>query len=117
LYADPLIDKIYSNFIDNSLRPGERVTTIRFSCERSDKGVIIVYEDNGVGVQDSDKEKIFRKGFGKHTGLGLFLAREIHAITNLTIRETGTLGEGVRLEIFVPTGQFRIPSWYPGELF
>jgi hypothetical protein len=42
------------------------------------------------GTPPSLKETIFEKGFGKHTGFGLFLVREILAITGISIRETGT---------------------------
>jgi signal transduction histidine kinase len=59
-------------------------------------------EDNGVGIPEKDKEKIFEQGYGKHTGLGLFLAKEILAITGISIRETGTPGTGARFEILVP---------------
>ena len=42
------------------------------------------------------KEQIFERGFGKHTGLGLFLVREILALSGITIRETGGAGRGAR---------------------
>ena len=69
---------------------------------------MITYEDNGTGIPAEDKEHIFGKGFGKHTGLGLFLTREILAITNITIRENGEPGKGVRFEILVPVDMYRI---------
>jgi len=71
--------------------------------------LIIVYEDDGVGIPPEEKEKIFRKGFGKHTGLGMFLIKEILAITGMTIREVGTYGQGVQFEIRVPSDRFRFP--------
>ncbi len=64
-------------------------------------------EDNGIGIQHQYYEKIFNQGFGKNTGLGLFLAHEILAITHMKIRETGDPGEGARFEITVPTGMWR----------
>ncbi len=48
---------------------------------------IIVCEDDGDGIPDDKKEMIFEKNFGKNTGLGLFLAREILSITGITIQE------------------------------
>jgi signal transduction histidine kinase len=69
--------------------------------------MLIVVEDNGVGIPVDDKEKIFEKGFGKNTGYGLFLVREILAITGLTIRETGFSGTGARFEIRVPEEGYR----------
>jgi signal transduction histidine kinase len=59
---------------------------------------------------DEDKKKLFRKGFGKHTGLGLFLSREILAITGITIAENGIPGKGARFEITVPDGNHRIST-------
>jgi signal transduction histidine kinase len=43
----------------------------------------------------------------KNTGLGLFLSREILAITGITITENGTPGKGARFEITVPEGMYR----------
>ncbi|MDD1681346.1 MAG: sensor histidine kinase, partial [Methanoregula sp.] len=45
---------------------------------------------------------------GKGTGWGLFLAREILAVTGMTITETGEPGKGVRFEIILPPGSFRM---------
>jgi len=66
-----------------------------------------VYEDDGAGVNETNKERIFEKGFGKNTGLGLFLTREILSITSLSIKESGEFGKGARFEILVPKGKYR----------
>ena len=107
IFADPLIVKVFFNLMENSQRHGERVTVMNFSAMETDAGLVITYRDNGVGVSEADKKKLFRKGFGKHTGLGLFLSREILAITGITITENGTPGEGARFEITVPKGAYR----------
>ncbi len=54
-----------------------------------------------------DKERIFEWGFGKNTGLGLALSREILGITGITIHESGSPGKGAMFEITVPPGSFR----------
>ena len=88
VFADPLLEKVFENLIDNSRRHGERVRHISFSTLQYGLDYIaLVYEDDGVGVHEEDKERIFEKGFGKNTGLGLFLTREILSITGLTIKE------------------------------
>jgi signal transduction histidine kinase len=66
-----------------------------------------VCEDDGDGIIAEEKEKIFERGFGKNTGLGLALSREILAITGITITETGEPGKGARFEIAVPKGMWR----------
>ena len=67
-----------------------------------------MYEDNGVGIPQKDKTRLFQKGFGKNTGLGLFLSREILAITGITIQEDGDPGKGVRFVIAVPKDGYRL---------
>jgi signal transduction histidine kinase len=58
-------------------------------------------------VAAHDKEKIFHPGFGKNTGFGLAISREILDISGITITENGKPGKGARFEITVPAGQFR----------
>nr|WP_280897474.1 HAMP domain-containing sensor histidine kinase [Methanolinea mesophila] len=108
IFADPLIEKVFYNLVENSLRHGGHVTNIRFSFTENPGGLVLSYRDNGTGISAEDKKKLFQRGFGKHTGLGLFLSREILSITDMTIRETGEPGEGVNFEIFVPKGRYRI---------
>ncbi|MDO8873559.1 MAG: PAS domain S-box protein [Methanoregula sp.] len=105
--ADPLIVKVFFNMIDNAVRHGGRITTIRFSVEVRNGDRIIVCEDDGDGVVNDEKEMIFDRGFGKNTGFGLTISREILDITGITINETGKPGLGARFEIIVPEGQYR----------
>jgi signal transduction histidine kinase len=72
-----------------------------------DDGLVLVVEDDGAGVPWPDKERIFERGFGRNTGLGLFLAREILASMGMTIAETGLPGHGARFEIRVPASRVR----------
>jgi len=58
-------------------------------------------------TQQGEKEKIFQKGYGKKTSFGLFLAREILALTGIKILEKGKEGEGARFELLVPEGAYR----------
>ena len=110
VYADPLIEKVFYNLVENSLRHGEGVTRITFSQEETPEGLIVSYMDDGIGISSEYKARLFQKGFGKNTGLGLFLSREILSITGLSIRETGIPGSGVRFEIIAPKGKYRIHS-------
>jgi len=107
IFADPWLNKVFFNLIDNTLRYGERVTKITVSSHESEEGLELVFEDNGIGISFDEKEKIFERGYGKNVGYGLFMVREILAITELTIRETGIPGEGARYEIHVPKRYYR----------
>ncbi|MDD1696400.1 MAG: sensor histidine kinase, partial [Methanoregula sp.] len=61
----------------------------------------------GKGIPVTEKEKIFEFGYGKGTGFGLFLIRELLGNTGITITETGEPGKGVKFEIVIPKGKFR----------
>jgi signal transduction histidine kinase len=99
--------------VDNSLKHGEKVTRIRLSFQEDGESGVLIYEDDGVGIQNDQKELIFEQGFGRHLGLGLFLSRGILAVTGITIRETGVQGEGSRFEMRIPKGLFRVKR--PGD--
>lgn len=107
IFADPLLEKVFYNLIDNSIRYGTGMTKISLNTYETPGGQVILYEDNGKGIPASDKARIFEPGFGKNTGLGLFLTREILSITGMTIEETGEYGTGARFEISVPSSIYR----------
>jgi len=108
VFADPLIVKVFYNLMDNAVRYGGKITTIRFSVEEAGNDHLILCEDDGDGVVAVEKEKIFERGFGKNTGMGLALSREILDITGISIKETGEPGKGARFEMTVPKGAWRI---------
>ena len=116
VFADPLIGNVFYNLMENSLRHGGTITRISFSFDRINGDAVLTYRDDGIGIPREDKEYIFRKGFGKHTGLGLFLTREILSITGITIRENGEPGKGVRFEILIPHDMYRIIPESKGSL-
>ncbi|PWR73332.1 PAS domain S-box protein [Methanospirillum stamsii] len=107
IYADPLLERVFFNLIDNALRHGgEFLSLIRFSYYHDGDFVCILCEDDGIGIPDDLKETVFERGYGSNTGLGLFLVREILSITGITIHETGEGGKGARFEIRVGYGGY-----------
>ena len=106
--ADPMLKKVFYNLIDNSLKHGGQLTEIRITSIIGDNDARIIYQDNGVGIPSENKEKIFDDGYGRDHGLGLYLIREILKITDIEIREKGTPGLGVRFEMIVPFGAYRV---------
>jgi signal transduction histidine kinase len=107
VFADPLIEKVFSNLVENSVKYGKKNTSIAFRLEKKGDGHAIICEDNGVGVPILEKSKIFTYQYGKNTGLGLFLSREILSITGISIIENGVEGKGARFEILCPMGTIR----------
>lgn len=107
IYADPMLEKVFYNLLDNSFRYGECITRIRISSTRSGGDLLLLFEDDGIGIPDDEKEQIFLRGYGKNTGLGLYLTREILSITGMNIWETGRYRTGACFEIWVPEGNYR----------
>ena len=107
VFADPLVVRVFYNLMDNAMRYGGKITTLRFSAVEHDGNKVLVCEDDGIGILAEEKEMIFDRGFGKNTGMGLFLAREILDITGISIRETGDPGRGARFELTVREGAWR----------
>lgn len=111
IFSDPIIRKVFTTLLENSIRHGgDNLSDIRVFTYEEEGNLVIVYEDNGMGIPPFEKEWIFDHGYGKNTGIGLFLAREILSITGLSIKECGIEGKGARFEIFVPNGGFRFFS-------
>jgi signal transduction histidine kinase len=102
--ADSLLKQLFYNFIDNSLKHGEKVTQIRMHFAKEGDGVKLFYEDNGVGISEADKPKLFHEGFstGKSTGLGLFLIKKMVEVYGWTISEEGEPGKGAKFTITIP---------------
>ncbi|PWR72132.1 ATP-binding protein [Methanospirillum lacunae] len=107
ILADPLLERVFYNLIDNSVRHGGQVTTITLSEECKDETMHLIYQDDGAGISSDEKDRIFKKGFGRNTGFGMFLIQEILSITWITIREDGIPGSGVLFEMIVPAQAFR----------
>ncbi len=76
----PLLEELFSNLVENSIKHAD-CEKIRISGRKTSEECIITVEDDGKGISDEDKNKIFEKGFksGKTggSGLGLFLVKEI----------------------------------------
>jgi PAS domain S-box-containing protein len=110
IFADPLLKQVFYNLFENARMHGGTVTKIVVSRAASLEGADVVVADDGKGIPPQEKQKIFEKGVGSHTGLGLYLVQEILAITGLTIQETGEYGRGARFVIHVPADMFRLST-------
>jgi len=101
--ADSLLTRLFYNLIDNSLKYGEKITQIRVHYQKTDDGQLrLVYEDDGSGISFAEKSNLFKEGYGKGTGYGLYLIRKMMEVYGWTIQETGEKGSGVKFTIAIP---------------
>ena len=109
--ADPMFPRVLRNLAENAVKHGERTKTVTFSYEERPEGLVILVEDDGVGVPAEMKSLIFERVMNKKTGragFGLYLSRAILAMTDIVIREAGEPDAGARFEIVVPKADYRL---------
>lgn len=107
IYCDPLIDRVFYNLINNTIRHGGKTSSIFFSFREEPGRLVLICEDDGVGIPTEEKSKIFDRIAGGKGKFGLFFVREFLTLSGMTITETGIPGKGARFEIFLPEGSFR----------
>lgn len=107
VYADLMFGHVIYNLIENAVRHGIATTTVTIGFADTNEGGILIVEDDGGGVPHDLKEVIFTRGYGKNTGFGLFLSREILEITGISIKECGNPGGGARFEMLIPHSEYR----------
>jgi PAS domain S-box-containing protein len=106
--ADSLLRQLLYNLMDNTLKYGEKTTLIRLSCKKDGSSMLLIYEDDGVGMTDEVRSHLFEKGFGKGTGFGLYMIKRIIEAYGWTIEENGKFGIGARFTIKIPENKFRL---------
>ena len=105
--SDSLLDTLFYNLIDNSIKHGERVSKIGIYCKTGKDELKLVYEDDGIGISEAEKELIFNEGYGKNTGLGQYMIKKMCEVYGWNIQETGKQGKGAQFTITVPKGKYQ----------
>ncbi|MEM2911415.1 MAG: PAS domain S-box protein [Candidatus Bathyarchaeia archaeon] len=103
--ADSQLRQLFYNLVDNSLKHGENVSRIKiyYKEDEADKDKLkLVYEDNGVGISDDARLNLFKEGYGKGTGYGLYLIAKLCEMYGWKIQETGQYGKGAQFTITIP---------------
>lgn len=105
LFADSFLRQLFYNLIDNSIKHGGHVTNIRVYFEKIDEGrLIVVYEDDGVGISAANKPQLFKEGFstGGTSGYGLYLTKKMMEVYGWSIQENGEPDKGAKFTITIP---------------
>jgi PAS domain S-box-containing protein len=107
LYCDPVIEKVFSHLIENTQKHAKKATEIHISCQETTDGILLIYEDDGIGIPMEKKKDLFIRGAGSENGFSLFFVHDVLEISDMSIRESGEPGKGARFEISVPKGLYR----------
>jgi K+-sensing histidine kinase KdpD len=108
VYADPLLERAFFNLLQNALEHGgPTLSRIRFSASETKEGLLLVCEDDGIGIPPEKKGMLLKGENREVVGYGLYLVRDILSITGISIKETGRPGGGARFEMLVPREDYR----------
>jgi two-component system sensor histidine kinase TctE len=118
---DWLLRELSSNLIDNALRYTPRGGEVTVSCGAGPQGAWLAVEDNGPGISEADRTRVFERfwrgegsdGAGTETqggsGLGMAIVREIAEqhrarveINDALRRPAGSSGPGTRITVRFP---------------
>jgi len=100
-----LLQLAINNLLDNAIKYSGKDDVVLVKVFKQNKKIILRVADEGMGVNSSEKEKIFEKYFrgsgrqAKGTGLGLYLTREIIRQHNGTITMKNNELRGSTFEI------------------
>jgi two-component system, NtrC family, sensor kinase len=104
------MEQVFINFLVNAMEaiPGEGVVIIRTREDDEKKGVFIEFEDNGIGISEVYKDRIFEPFFSskpKGTGLGLPVNFGIVEKHQGRISVFSESGKGTRMVVWLPCDQ------------
>lgn len=88
--ANPMLSSVFGNLLHNAIQHNDKdVPRITVSVEANDSGVVVRLADNGPGIPDEEKKRIFGKGRKglktQGTGIGLYLVKTLVDYYNGTV--------------------------------
>ena len=112
------LERVLENLIENAISFSPDGGLIVLSAASDANGIVMAIEDEGPGVPEDAREQVFRRfqslrpaaeAFGKHSGLGLAIARTIvEAHQGSIVAAARTDGaDGARFVIRLPTRDLR----------
>lgn len=105
--SEAILSRVFYYLIENTIHHGQKVTAVCVRGQEQDGSLMLRYEDNGIGVPIDQKRAIFEVEQEDGAPGSLMLAKEILAMSGITIEEKGEPGQGALFEIKVPTGAYR----------
>ncbi len=106
-----LLHTILFNLIDNGVKYRQSKTEpsyIYINVSAHDKGILFTIEDNGIGIEDSLQENIFKMFYratyaSKGSGLGLYIVKMSVLKLGGNISFESTLDKGTTFKLYLPT--------------
>ncbi len=105
-----LVEQIFTNLIGNAIKYAGDNPKILIEAYTSTKGHIISIQDNGIGIDEKDLQRLFTKFFRAKnsigiagTGIGLYLVKKFIDLHHGDIRVVSKVNKGTKFTITLPT--------------
>ncbi len=104
------LEQVVANLLDNSISFSDDYKKIDIEIEETTKNLVILVKDEGPGFSETTPQKIFKrfysnrpKSFGKHSGLGLNIVKNIVELHEGTISASNRVKKrGAQVEVLLP---------------
>ena len=104
------LEQVIANLLDNSISFSQENQKIEIIIEETTKNLVMKVKDEGPGFSETSPQKIFKrfysnrpKSFGKHSGLGLNIVKNIVELHKGTIAASNRLNaKGAQVEVLLP---------------
>ena len=104
------LEQVIANLLDNSISFSDNNHKIEIEVEETSTNLVMSIKDEGPGFSETSPEKIFKrfysnrpKSFGKHSGLGLNIVKNIVELHKGTITASNRLNKkGAQVEVLLP---------------
>lgn len=98
------ISRAFINLLDNALKFSPANAIVKISAGKTDDKVFVEVTDQGPGIEEKEKKKVFERFYhtGKGTGLGLTLVHHIAEGHNGKVELESEKGKGSTFRIVLP---------------
>ena len=104
------LEQVIANLLDNSISFSDDNRKIEIEVEETSNNLVILIKDEGPGFSETSPQKIFKRfysnrpeSFGKHSGLGLNIVKNIVELHEGTISASNRLNKGgAQVEVLLP---------------
>jgi len=104
------LEQVIANLLDNSISFSDEDNKIEIKIEETSSNLVILIKDEGPGFSETSPQKIFKrfysnrpKSFGKHSGLGLNIVKNIVELHEGTISASNRVNKrGAQVEVLLP---------------
>ena len=104
------LEQVVANLLDNSISFSKDKQKIEINLEETSNNILMTVKDEGPGFLEASPQKVFKrfysnrpKSFGKHSGLGLNIVKNIVQLHKGTIAASNRLNtKGAQVEVLLP---------------